>query len=84
MEADGVKRDEKTGRDEVTRTSRRAGDHWWGHHYCGQEGRAGQEAKEGKQGEREVMSCFVKCLMGEINTILCKDLSPVKAGLEEW
>lgn len=26
------------------------------------------------------MSCFVKSLMGEINTVLCKDRSPVKAG----
>lgn len=36
--------------------------------------------KESRWGEREIMSCFVRSLMGEINTIVCRGLSPVKAG----
>lgn len=45
----------------------------------GGESRAGHEGKQAR-GKREVTSCFVKSLMGEIKTILCKVLSPVKAG----
>lgn len=43
-------------------------------------GQPGRMRRKASRGEREIMSCFVKSLMGEIKTILCKDLSPVKAG----
>lgn len=43
-------------------------------------GEPGRTCRKASRGERESMSCFVKSLTGEINTVLCKDRSPVKAG----